>query len=98
MRYRVKINQEKLNELKKQLQPGKSYWALIGIVIFFFVPEVVAYFWGDEIKEFFNLKAAHSSGALKYLYSKLTSLGENSYFNIALGVLFVVWFFKARKE
>ena len=98
MRYKIRINEEKFNELKDKLRPGRSYFALAGIIIFFFVPEIIAFFWGEEIKRFFLLKQEHSSGILKFLYSQLKSLGENSFFNIAIGVLFVIWFFKARKD
>ncbi len=99
MKYRVRINQEKLDELKKKLQPGKSWWALMGIIFFFFLPEIAAYFYGDEIKHFFALKAGSADSYLKVkLYTELETLGENSLFNILLGVLFTIWFFKARKK
>jgi len=97
-KYRVRINQEKLNELKKQLQPGRSWWALVGIIVFFFLPEVAAYFYGDAIKHFFALKASSSESFLQAkLYKQLESLGENSLFNILLGILFTIWFFRGRK-
>jgi len=99
MKYKVRINQEKLEELKTKLQPGRSWWALLGIIFFFFVPEVAAYFYGDEIKHFFALKASSSDSLLKAkLYTELESLGENSLFNIAFGVLFTIWFFKGRTK
>jgi hypothetical protein len=98
MRYKIKINEEKFNELKNKLRPNTSYLALAGIIVFFFVPEIIAFFWGEEIKHFFLLKQEHSSGILKFLYSELKSLGENSIFNIVLGFLFVIWFFKVRKD
>ncbi len=99
MKYRVRINQEKLEELKKELKPGHSWWALAGIIIFFFIPEIAAFFWGDEITKYFALKEQHSSDYLhKLLYRKLKSLGENSILNLALGIGFLIWFFKGRKE
>ncbi len=99
MKYRVRINQEKLEELKKQLKPGHSWWALVGIIVFFFVPEIIAFFWGDEISKYFALKEKNSIDFLhKFLYGQLKSLGKNSIFNITLGIGFVVWFFKGRKE
>ena len=95
-KYRVHINQEKLQELKERIKPGKSYWALFGIIVFFFLPEFIAYFWGDSIKAFFQAKEAISVGFNKILYKELESLGENSTFNIILGVVFTIWFFKER--
>ena len=99
MKYRVRINQEKLEEVKDKLRPGKSWWALAGIILFFFVPEIAAFFWGDAIKHFFELKANSAPDVLQAkLYKQLESLGENSIVNLALGIAFTVWFFKARKR
>ncbi len=99
MKYRVRINQEKLEELKKQLRPGHSWRALAGIIIFFFVPEIAAFFWGDEITKYFALKEQHSQDYLhKLLFKQLKSLGENSIFNLTIGFGFLIWFFKVRKE
>jgi len=96
-KYRVKVNQDKLEQLKEQLAPSRSWWGLAGIIFFFFVPEIVAYFKGDEIIKYFaSLEASANSASMKYLYKSLKSLGENSYFNIALGLLFTIWFFKIR--
>jgi hypothetical protein len=96
-KYKVKINQDKLEELKKQLAPSKSWWGLVGIIVFFFIPEIIAYFKGDEIVAYFKvLENSSSNVVIKYLYKQLESLGRNSYFNITLGLLFVVWFFKLK--
>jgi hypothetical protein len=97
MKYRVRIDQDKLSQLKEQLQPSKSWWSLVGIVFFFFVPEIVAYFYGDSIVKYFtSLQNSTTNAALKYIYKTLKSLGENSFFNIILGVVFLIWFFKLR--
>ena len=94
-----RINEEKLEELKNRLKPGKSWWALFGIIFFFFVPEVVAFIWGDEIKNYFAIKEQNSFDSIhKLLYHNLKSLGENSILNITIGKAFVVWFFKEKKE
>ena len=99
MKYKVRINQDKLEEVKAKLKPGKSWWALVGIVLFFFLPEIAAFFWGDEISKYFSIKEQTSVDSMhKFLYHQLQSLGENSIFNIVLGVIFTIWFFKGRKE
>ncbi len=95
-KYKLKVNQEKLKRLKDQLKPGRSYFALAGIVLFFFLPEIAAFLYGDAIKAFFQAKEASSVGFYKTLYNQLESLGEVSYLNIALGVAFSVWFFKEK--
>lgn len=98
MKYRIHINEEKLKKLKKQLQPGRSWWALVGIIVFFFLPEFIAYIWGDEIVKYFTILEHNSTDFLhRFLYKQLKSLGENSLFNLSLGLLFLIWFFKARR-
>jgi len=97
-KYKIRINQDKLNELKKQLQPGRSWWALVGIIFFFFLPELIAYIWGDEIVKYFtNLENSTTDSMYRFLYKQLKGLGENSLFNLSLGVIFLVWFFKVRE-
>lgn len=99
MKYRVRINKEKLEELKKQLHPGHTWWAFAGIIVFFFVPEIIAYYWGDEIVKYFELKEHNSVDFIhKFLYKHLKSLGENSIFNIILGIGFVLWFFSSKRD
>ncbi len=98
MKVKLQISKEKWNELKNQLRPGQSWWALIGIVLFFFVPEIIAFFWGDSIKKYFQMHENMSSSLFyKKLYHTLQSLGENSWFNIILGIVFVIWFFYEKK-
>ncbi len=98
MKYKIRINQKKWQELKNQLKPGQSWWALVGIILFFFVPEIIAFFWGDAIKKYFQMQEQISSSLFyKKLYHELQSLGENSWFNIILGVIFVVWFFYEKR-
>jgi len=98
-KYRVRVNKKKLDELHTKLAPGKSWWALLGIFIFFFLPEIVAFFWGDEIYKYFQIKEANAIEPMqKFMYRKLESLGENSLFNIALGILFTIWFFRRKSS
>ena len=97
-KYKIRINKEKLEILKSQLAPSKSYWALVGIVFFFFIPEIVAFFWGKEIKQYFNNLLQTSSNSIEcYLFKLLKSLGDISFLNIVLGIIFLIWFFKNRK-
>ena len=99
MKYRVRINHNKLEELKKKLHPGHTWWAFTGIIVFFFLPEIIAYYWGDEIIKYFALKEQNSADFIhKFLYKHLKSLGENSLFNIGLGFVFVFWFFSSKRD
>jgi len=99
VQFKLRVNKKKLDELNKKLAPGKSWWAFIGILLFFFLPELVAFFWGDRITAYFsNLENNASDSLHKFLYRQLKGFGQNSIFNISLGLIFIVWFFKARKK
>jgi len=83
----------------KQLKPKTSWWSLIGIIIFFFVPEIIAFFWGEKIIAYSDLMQKHTDDFLmQKMYEMLKMFGENSLFNIILGLVFVVWFFYEKRK
>ena len=85
--------------LLKQLRPQASLWSLFGIVIFFFVPEIVAFFWGDKIVAFSDMMQKRTDDYVyQKLYESLKMFGENSTFNIILGFLFLFWWIYERKR
>ena len=85
--------------LINQLKPKTSWWSLIGIIIFFFLPEVIAYFWGEDIIKYSDLMQKRTDDYLyQKLYESLKMFGENSIFNIILGFLFLGWFFYERRK
>ena len=85
--------------LAKQLKPKTSWWSLVGIVFFFFVPEVVAFFWGDKIIAYSNLMQKHTDDyIIQKIYETLKMFGENSIFNIVVGIGLTGWFFYERRK
>ncbi|MFK5880969.1 MAG: hypothetical protein QM482_02040 [Sulfurospirillum sp.] len=85
--------------LAKQLKPKTSWWSLAGIIVFFFFPEIIAFFWGDKIIAYSNLMQKHSDDYLmQKLYEILKMFGENSLFNIIVGTGLVIWFFYERRK
>jgi len=97
---KIKINKDKLDELHSKLKPATSIWALLGIIFFFFVPEAVAYFWSDEVKEYFkNLSHLYSDPFMqKTCVEAGNMLSENSILNILIGLGFVYWWYHERKK
>ena len=100
MKRRVRINKDKLEQAKEQLKPKSSYLALIGIIFFFFVPEIVAYFWGAELKSYFlHMASLQDSSMMKKLYEETADMiSENSILNIAIGLGFVYWWYHERRK
>jgi len=97
---KVRINQDKLDELKHKLKPDATWLALIGIVFFFFVPEIVAFFWGVEVKQYFySLASYQANPLLQKAYKQMGDmLSENSILNIMIGLGFVWWWIIERRK
>jgi len=97
---RVRINKEKLEEAKDRIKPQATWWALAGIIFFFFVPEIVTYFWGAELKSYFlQIASLQESTILKKLYAETADMmSENSILNITIGFGFVYWWYHERKK
>ncbi len=96
--------QEKLEKFKshpatkkslEQLKPKKTFWSLFGVALFFIVPEIVAFVWGDEITAYAQ---HHLSQPLpleeEYKYKMIEMMfGEGSWFNLLFGIGLLVWAF-----
>jgi len=81
-------------ETLKNLKPKKNLWGIFSVILFFIVPEIAAFFWGDEIIAFAQHKLqSHLPFEEEYLYKGIETLGEPSYFNLLFGVSLLVWLF-----
>lgn len=92
----LKNNQAFQNKLQ-EMKPKRNIWGVLGVVLFFFVPELVNALWHVEITVWIKeiIESAPPSGLSKGLEWATDSLftGEISFFNIGLGVVFLVWIF-----
>ena len=80
-------------ESLRQIKPKKTFWSLLGVALFFIVPEIVALIWGADIKAWTQ---SHLSQPLpldqEYIYKAIEMLfTEPSYLNLILGVALFVW-------
>ncbi len=84
---------------KKALQsmkPEKNFWGIGGVILFFIVPEFIAYIWGADITAYAKNELLSSSGFLKQnYYELLVMLFEDgmSYLNLAIGIALLLWLF-----
>lgn len=78
------------------LKPEKSVWGFLGIVFFLIAPEIIAFMWGSDITVYAksHLPSAASLIEEKY-YDLLVMMFEDggSWFNLGIGVAFLIWFF-----
>jgi CDP-diglyceride synthetase len=87
----------KVQESIKSLKPQKSIWGFLGVVLFFIVPEIIAFIYGTDITAYANEALTHQNGYIEDLYYKaLVELFENggSWLNLAIGLALIVWLFK----
>jgi len=92
-------NDPKLKEAVEKIKPKKSIWGILGIVMFFFVPELVTYIWQDELISWSHLHSVTEPLEMqRWLYTQLEEMFASgvSWFNIGLGVLLLVWVGKSK--
>jgi hypothetical protein len=96
--HQVLAHDEKFQQSLNSIKPQKSIWGFLGIVLFFFVPEIVGVIWGDEI-----ISWAHSSAiiepnaTIRWMYEMIEKSYKDgvSYFNLILGFGFLYWMYKS---
>jgi hypothetical protein len=87
----------KVQESIKSLKPQKSIWGFLGVVLFFIVPEIIAFIYGSDITAYANEALTYQNGYIEDLYYKtLVEVFEGgvSWLNLAIGLALIVWLFK----
>ena len=85
-----------VNHAIKSIKPEKSIWGFLGVFVFFILPEIIAYGWGEQITHY---ATTHLPLATSYIEEKyfdlLIILFEEgiSWFNLAMGIFFLIWLF-----
>ena len=78
------------------MKPKKTFWSILGIILFFIAPEIIAYFYATDIVHFAqNGLSLHPTTLEGYNYDMLIYLFEDgvSWFNLCFGVVLLVWLF-----
>ncbi len=78
------------------MKPEKSIWGFIGVILFFIVPEIIAFIYGVEITLYAKegLSIATSAVERQY-YNLLVMLFEEggSWVNLTFGFVLLIWLF-----
>jgi CDP-diglyceride synthetase len=104
MKEKIKIiqsrfkNNPKVQEQLQKMKPKKTIWGFLGIILFFFVPEILNVLYYQEINNWVAQNAhiyypPNIADKVIWLV-KHTFNGEVSYVNLALGFGFLWWFYK----
>ena len=97
IKYNLKHNPEfqaKLQEMK----PKKTIWGFLGVVLLFFVPEVINVLYSQEINSWMVESAplyysAELADKAIWITKKMFD-GELSFINIGLGLGFLYWMYR----
>lgn len=87
----------KVTHAISSIRPEKSIWGFLGVIVFFILPEVIAFFWAVEITAYAKEALAYPTTAapLSYYYEVLILLFEEgvSWVNLSIGIALLFWLF-----
>lgn len=75
-------------------KPKKNIWTFLGVAFFFFVPEIIAFFYSTQITQFAQEALLQPIGLEEqYLYELLKWTFQNGvhWSNLVAGVLLLIW-------
>jgi len=90
-----------LQKSARSLKPNRSIWGALGVVIFFILPEIAGFIWGEEISDWAHAQTLSEPTEVgRKLYWVLEKLFEDggSWINLSIGVLLLVWLFWDREK
>ena len=93
-------NDPKFQDALSRLRPEWSFWGVAGVVLFFFVPELITAIWQEPLIQWTHLHSiTEPLSLMREMYAMLEEMFRDgvSWVNIGLGVLFLWWASKARK-
>jgi len=89
----------KLKRVSDSIKPKKGIWGVVGIVLFFFLPELITFIWQEELINWTHLHSITEPLSMqRWLYTELEEMFISgvSWFNLAIGSLLLLWLFKSK--
>lgn len=97
---REKIHQIAQNPKTRQalasLKPERSIWGFLGVVVFFILPEIIAFIWGGDITAYAKEHAALTPSFMERQYYELMVMlfeEGGSWINLGIAGGLLVWLF-----
>jgi len=92
-------NDPKFQEAVEKIRPEWSFWGIVSIGLFFFLPELITAIWQSELVAWSHLHAISEPVELmRKMYTMLEEMFRDgvSWVNVGLGVLFLLWAARSR--
>ena len=95
-----KIDQDpKLQKAVASIKPKKGIWGILGIILFFFLPELITYIWQDELVSWAHAHSITEPLEMqRWVYSELEEMFKAgvSWLNLIIGTLLLLWLLKSK--
>jgi len=78
------------------MKPEKSLWGVLGVILFFIVPEIIAFIWGINITSYANRELLLATSMIGQQYYKLLIMlfeEGGSWMNLGMGIVLLIWLF-----
>lgn len=78
------------------MKPQKSIWGFLGVIVFFILPEIIAFFYGADITAYAKMQLLQPNTVeMEYYYKFLVMMFEDgvSYLNLIIGIGLLIWLF-----
>jgi len=78
----------------QSLKPSRTVWGVLGIILFFILPEIIAFIWGEEIAQWAHAHTVTEPTEVeRRIYWVLEKLFEDggSWANLGIGIALLGW-------
>ena len=89
----------KLKRAVDSIRPKRTLWGLFGIILFFFVPELITYIWQPELIDWAHTHSLTEPLALqRMLFVQLEKMFADGvgWINIGMGTALLVWLVRSK--
>jgi hypothetical protein len=86
----------KTKEVVSSVKPEKSVWGFLGVVVFFILPEIVAFIWGADITAYAKEQLPLAASFIERQYFELLVMlfeEGGSWVNLGIGIALLIWLF-----
>lgn len=89
-------NNPVLRRSVSQMKPKRTVWGFLGVILFFFIPEIIAFGWGASITVYAKTELLQYPHGFYAIWNEaLIMLFEDggSWVNLGIGFAFLIWLF-----